>query len=141
MATSEIENTIYLLSQGLDSGGEGRFTLNKLPRSPALLQAAEQYPYRWVYFAVQAAVCAEASSVRLGSNAYQRERRVRGGGRAAGVFVGRLADGGGERLWACGAFVGSGCAVGIRSQSAFSRGAVRGKSLGLSAFVCRREQP
>ena len=69
MATSELENTIYLLSQGLESGGEGRFTLNKLPRSPALLKAAEQVPYRWVYFAVQAAVCVGAVSVRLGSNA------------------------------------------------------------------------
>ena len=69
MATSDIENTIYLLSQGLDSVGEGRFTLNKLRRSSALLQAAEQHPYRWVYFAVQAAVCTWASMVRLGSNA------------------------------------------------------------------------
>ena len=69
MATSEIENYIYLLSQGLDSGGVGRFTLNKLPRSKGLLEAAEIYPYRWVYFAVQAAVCARATAVRVGSNA------------------------------------------------------------------------
>jgi hypothetical protein len=69
MATSEIENYIYLLSQGLDSGGEGRFTLNKLPRSKALLEAAQLYPYRWIYFAVQAAACARATVVRVGSNA------------------------------------------------------------------------
>lgn len=69
MATSEIENYIYLLSQGLDSSGVGRFTLNKLPRSKGLLEAAELYPYRWVYFAVQAAVCARAASVKVGSNA------------------------------------------------------------------------
>ncbi|MBN9419778.1 hypothetical protein ABS71_02675 [bacterium SCN 62-11] len=69
MATSEIENYIYLLSQGLDSGGVGRFTLNKLPRSKGLLEAAELYPYRWVYFAIQAAVCARATAVKVGSNA------------------------------------------------------------------------
>lgn len=69
MPTSEIENYIYLLSQGLDSGGAGRFTLNKLVKSAALLAAADQYPYRWIYFALQAAVSAGAVSAQVGSNA------------------------------------------------------------------------
>lgn len=69
MTTSDIENYVRGLSEGLESQGEGRFTLNKIPRSTALVQLSETHPLRWVGLVLQSAVAGRAVAASVGSNA------------------------------------------------------------------------